>query len=418
MNKWVGRLIFHIDADAFFASVEQACNPFLRGQSVVVCGQPIQQGVVTAASYEAKKHGVKAGMPVFEARTLLPSGIFIPVDIPKYIDFSTKLLAIYLKYTRKVEPFSIDEVFLDLTNQSDQPESLAREIKAKVKSELGVTISIGIAPNKLVAKIASDYKKPDGLCQVRPEEVGSFLANQPVKICPGIGPKTVEVFKSFNINTFADLSAVPEAKLRMMFGVNGSKIYLAARGIDHSPVIPLDELPLEKSMGHETTFPEWISSRDQLEGIIWELTSKVAFRLRERKLLSQGVRLKIKTESYGVAKKTFDKRLPNPTANEIEIAKNAVDLFFRHWNKQALKGIGVTAFALIPSVTAGEQLALFPPDLNKGKLGTAIDDLKNKYGEGIITHGTNMLMNGTKMKRGVSVEPRPIDDRNLRLFVL
>lgn len=418
MNNWEGRLIFHIDADAFFASVEQSCNPFLRGKSVVVCGMPVEKGIVTAASYEAKKFGIKTGMPIFEARKLLPNGLYIPVDIPKYLDFSRKLLLIYLKYTKTVEPYSIDEAFLELTGQCANPEELAKEIKAGVKSELGITVSIGIGPNKLIAKIASDLRKPDGLYMVRPEEVGSFLSEQPVKNCPGIGSKTAEALKNFNVNTFADLAAVSEDKLRHMFGVNGSKLYLAARGIDDSPVIALDQLPQEKSMGHETTFPDWIYSQEQIEGIIWELSSKVGFRLRERKLLAQGVRIKLKTESYGAPKKTFDKRLSRATAQDGEIAHLAVHLFLKNWNRRAIKGIGVTAFALVSLESVGEQLSLFPPDSVKGELTAAIDSLKQKYGEGIITHGTNLLLNGTKVKRGKTIGPGPNIDRNMRLFVL
>jgi DNA polymerase-4 len=395
MSSWEDRLIFHIDADAFFASVEQACNPFLRGRSVVVCGQPLDKGIVTAASYEAKMQGIKAGMPVFEARQKLPGGIYIPVDIPKYLDFSTKLLSIYLRYTRKVEPFSIDEVFLDLTGQCPEPERLAQEIKTKVRLEVGVTVSVGIGSNKLIAKIASDLRKPDGLYLVNPQEVQSFLGPQPIQNCPGIGPKTVNALKPFNINTFSDLAALSEEQLRRMFGVNGSKLYLAARGIDHSPVISLDELPPEKSIGHETTFPEWIGSQSQITGIIWELSSKVGFRLRKRNLLAEGIQVKIKAESHGVPKKTFDKRFSCATSEDGEIAHLALYLFLQHWNRRPIKGIGVTAFSLVSRDLVGEQLALFPPDTVKSELGRTVDSLKEKYGEGIITHGANLLMNSS-----------------------
>jgi DNA polymerase IV len=419
MSNWEGRLILHIDADAFFASVEQSYNPLLRGKSVVVCGRPIAKGIVTAASYEAKKFGIKAGMPIFEAKKLLPGAIYIPVDIPKYLDFSTKLLKIYLQYTKILEPYSIDEVFLDLTGQypDSDPEKLARAIKAQVKAELGVTVSVGIGPNKLIAKIASEYQKPDGLFLVNPKEVLTFLAAQPVESCPGIGPKTTQALKTLNVRTFADLIAIPEGKLRLMFGVNGFKLYLAARGIDDSPVIALDQLPLEKSMGHETTFPNWISSQEQIEGILWELSSKVAFRLRERKLLAQGVRIKIKAKSHGSTKQTYDKRFSGPTADDGEIAYLAVHLFLMHWNRKAVKGIGVTAFALVSMESVGEQMHLFPPDSVKGELIPAIDSIKQKYGAGIITRGTNLLASRANGKRGKTIGPGSNANRNLRLLI-
>ncbi len=406
MNNWLGRLIFHIDADAYFASVEQACNPFLRGKPVVVCGQPIKKGIVTAASYEAKKLGIKTGMPYFEAKQLLPQGIYVPGDIPKYIDFSIKLLKIYLDYTPIVEPYSIDEVFLDLTGQSN-PKAIATEIKQRVHTETGVTVSIGAASNKLVAKIASDYQKPNGLCIIKAGEEEAFLAPQPAKNCPGIGRKTTEALaKMLNVHTFADLVNVPEEKLRLLFGINGSKLYLAARGIDDSPVIALDKLPQEKSMGHETTFPDWISSKEQLKSIIWELVAKVSFRLREKKLLAQGVRIRIKTESYGKPPKSHDRKLPRATANEKELASIAIEMFLKYWNYHAIKGVGVTVYNLVSLETTGEQLSLFDPDsMLDTNLVAAMDALKQKYGAGIIMHGTNSIIKETTLKRGETIGP-------------
>lgn len=406
MDSWHGRLIFHIDADAYFASVEQACNPFLRGKPVVVCGQPVHKGIVTAASYEAKKFGIKTGMPYFEARQILPQGIYIPGDIPKYIDFSIKLLKIYLNYTPIVEPYSIDEAFLDLSGQGN-PETIASEIKKRINTEVGITVSVGVATNKLVAKIASDYQKPNGLFIVRPGEESIFLGPQPAKNCPGIGRKTTETLaKMLNVHTFSDLAAIPEEQLRYMFGVNGSKLYLAARGIDDSPVIALDKLPQEKSMGHETTFPDWISSKDQLESVIWELIAKVSFRLREKKLLAQGVRVRIKTESYGKPPKSHDRKLSRATANEKELASIAIEMFLKYWNYRAIKGVGVAVYNLVSIETAGEQLSLFDPDsMLDANLVATMDALKQKYGTGIILHGTNSIIKETKVKRGETIGP-------------
>lgn len=288
-----GRIIFHVDADAFFASVEQLTNPYLKGKPVVVCGLPLEHGVVTAASYEARPYGVKAGMPVAQARKLLPGGCFVPVNIPKYLFFSTRLLSIYLQVTPRVEAYSVDEVFMDLTGVAD-PYRQAVELKQQVTRETGLTISVGIGSNKLIAKIASDLNKPDGLTMVLPEQAAGVLGPLPVGRCPGIGPKTVENLQALGIVTFADLAKVPLAKLRWWFGKNGEKLYWAAQGIDETPVVTLDQLPPLQSKGHETTFDRPLRSVEAIQAVIWKISGRLGFELRSQQLLAGGIRLKLK----------------------------------------------------------------------------------------------------------------------------
>ena len=388
------RLIFHIDADAFFAAVEQASNPRLRNRPVVVCGLPLEPGVVTAASYEARKFGVKAGIPFFQARALLPHGVFLPVNIPKYLSYSLRLLAIYLQYTPLVEAYSVDEVFLDLTGAPEPPEVLGEKIRRQIFRETGLTVTAGAGPNKLVAKIATETAKPNGLCVIRACELPGRLAPLPVSVCPGIGPKTTEVLEAAGITTLGQLAAVPLAKLRAVFGLWGEKLYHAARGINDEPVLPLDRRPPEKSIGHETTFPTPLISARRLEGVIWVLSSKAAFRLREKKLLATGVRVKIRARvnEKKIETRTLQRQLPFAATSEAQLAPAARELFFTRWTGLPVKGLGVTATGLIPEEAARRQLSLFP-EIHPGadNLEPVLDRLRRKYGEDILIRAANLL---------------------------
>lgn len=389
MSNWEGRLVFHVDADAFFASVEQVTNPALRGKPVVVCGHPFRHGVVTAASYEARSFGVKAGMPNQQAKNLLPQGHFIPVNIPKYLHFSLQLLAVYLRWTPRVEAYSVDEVFMDLTGESKDPTEIARQLKKEVQAVTGLSVSIGVASNKLVAKIASDFQKPDGLTVIRPEEIPEFLGPLDVGRCPGIGSKTLEILKQMGIETFSQLLPVPEAKLKWLFGKNGEKLYQAARGIDHSAVVPLDRLPPLKSKGQERTFEEPLESVDQVKAVIRELSGRIALALREKNLLAKGVRLKLKMESGPTV--TAQCQLGLKTTDEQIIANAAFQLYFRRYAGKLLRGIGVCAIGLITVGEDLEQLKLFGAENHLDSLQPVIDRLKQKYGEGIIFPAVNLL---------------------------
>ncbi|HOP74933.1 MAG TPA: DNA polymerase IV [Bacillota bacterium] len=387
------RVILHVDADAFFASVEQITNPLLKGKPVVVCGLPLEHGVVTAASYEARPYGVKAGMPVAQARKLLPDGYFVPVNIPKYLFFSTRLLSIYLQMTPRVEAYSVDEVFLDLSGVAD-PWKQAVELKRQIAQETGLTVSIGIGPNKLIAKIASDLDKPDGLTMVLPEEVLRVLGPLPVERCPGIGPKTAANLKALGIVTFSDLAQVPLAKLRWWFGKNGEKLYWAARGVDETPMVLLDQLPPLKSKGHEITFDQPMRSVEAAQAVIWEISGRLGFEFRSQQRLAGGIRLKVKP--VGGKAVTRQTRLLAATADERVIAKTAFQLF-RQGNFTELRGLGIYGIYLVSSVKDQNQLHLFPEDIpGEERLQTAIDHLKQKYGEGIVVPALNLLSSDFK----------------------
>lgn len=388
-----GRVIFHVDADAFFASVEQLTDPRLKGKPVVVCGLPLEHGVVTAASYEARPYGVEAGIPVALARKLLPDGYFVPVNIPKYLFFSTRLLSIYLQVTPRVEAYSVDEVFLDLTGEAD-PWCRAVDLKRQIARETGLTVSVGIGPNKLVPKIASDLDKPDGLTMVLPEQLPQVLGPLPVERCPGIGPKTAAYLKALGIVTFADLAEVPLAQLRRWFGKNGEKLYWAARGVDETPVVTLDQSPPLKSKGHEITFDRPLGSADEVQAVIWELSGRLCFELRSQQRLAGGIRLKLKPViGKAVTRQT---RLTAATADDAVIARAAFQLYQRE-NLTNLRGLGICGIYLVSSAAVLEQLPLFEEVSQRGhRLQTVMDQLKRKYGEGILVPALNLLASEPK----------------------
>ncbi|HDQ98901.1 MAG TPA: DNA polymerase IV [candidate division WOR-3 bacterium] len=277
------RLVLHVDMDAFFASVEQRTYPFLRGRPVGVCGDPEGRTVVAAASYEAKRRGVKTAMTVPAARRLCPDIVLVPGDPAKYIDSSVRILAIYGEYTDLVEVFSIDEAFLDVTGSAHLhggAEAVGRAIKAEVRRRLGLNCSVGVAPNKLVAKLASDLSKPDGLLVVRPEDLPALMAATPVEKLCGIGPRTREELARLGIRTCAELGRYPERRLVARFGVNGAKLSRMGRGEDPSPVRPGVQAPDAKSVGHSLTLAQDTRDPAIIRRHLLQLSEQVGRRLR------------------------------------------------------------------------------------------------------------------------------------------
>src|SRR2546427_6943822 len=238
--KMPGRKIIHIDMDAFYASVEQRHDPQLRGKPVVVAWRG-NRSVVCAASYEARKFGVRSAMPAVRAERLCPSAVFLPPDFPRYRAVSRQVREIFKRHTDLIEPLSLDEAYLDVSeNKTGLPTAtqVARVIRQQIRSELNLTASAGVAPNKFLAKIASDWKKPDGLFVIQPEDVDGFLSPLPVGRLPGGGKVTEEKLKSFQVQTIADLRALDLSTLERRFGRYGVRLYELAGGIDKSEVIP------------------------------------------------------------------------------------------------------------------------------------------------------------------------------------
>jgi DNA polymerase-4 len=252
-------MILLVDMDAFFASVEQAHHPHLRGQPVIVCGDPSRRGVVTAASYEARPSGVRAGMPLQEARRLCPHAHYVEGDPEKYVAISLALLHLYLSLTPDVEPFSVDEAFLSIGRATDTPATVrevAADLQQRIRDRFGLSASIGIGPNKLVAKMAAGVEKPSGLTALDEAGFRDVFWPQGVQEMWGIGPKLAERMRSLGIATIADLAHAPDLALQAAFGIIGPQLKQAAWGRDETPFTPYHQGVDAKSMGHEVTLPE------------------------------------------------------------------------------------------------------------------------------------------------------------------
>ena len=276
------RTIMHIDQNAFFASVEQQANPVLRGKPIAVVGSG-GRTVITTCSYEARAFGVKTGMAIWEGKRCCPELIIVVGDNKKYTYTSSQIMEIFKDYTPDVEAFSIDEAFLDVTRSLGifgTPENIAYKIKARIKHRFGITCSIGIAPNKLLAKLASDLQKPDGLVDIKPEDVPQVLERLPVKELCGIGKKTEYQLKVMNINTCGELGRCDERRLMRKFGVVGKRLKEMGRGIDDSPVIPFGEEQEIKSVGHSMTLERDISDPVDIRRYILQLSEMVGSRAR------------------------------------------------------------------------------------------------------------------------------------------
>src|SRR6187551_3814899 len=259
------RTILHVDLDAFFAAVEQRDRPELRGKPVIVGGVPPGRGVVSAASYEARVYGVHSAMSVTEAYRRCPHGVFLPVDGRRYQQASRDVMAVLRRFTPQVEPISIDEAFLDVTGSLalfGDGATIAAAIKAATRDEVGLTASVGVASTKLVAKIGSDLRKPDGLVVVPPGEEAAFLAPLPISRLWGVGEKTAAVLRDFGVVTIGDLASLPPAAMERRFGKHGAALVARAHGLDADPVATGDPA---KSVGHEHTFGTDTSEREKIE---------------------------------------------------------------------------------------------------------------------------------------------------------
>ena len=382
------RTIIHIDMDCFFAAVEQRDNPNLRGKPVVICGSPDRRSVVSTASYEARKFGISSGSSAFSARLKCPDAAFVEGNPDKYVYASSRLMRILKDYTSEVEIASVDEAFMDITGCElvcGPPESIAWSIKDRVKKELGLTCSIGIAPNKLVAKMASGLHKPDGLTVVLPGEEQSFLSKLPVGKLYGVGEKTQQVLHRLGVGTVFDLTLVPRDVLVRYFGVGGECLYHASRGIDDSPVIPYYKSHSAKSMGHEHTFDRDVNNPRAVLGTLLWLSEKLGRRLRQGNYFANNVTVKLRFADF----KTITRccMLRTPTNLERVIFPCAKELLLASWqDRKMLRLLGVCAGGLVRSQSV--QLELFGVENNRRykKMVEAVDKIRDRFGERAIRY--------------------------------
>ena len=338
-----GRKILHLDMDAFYASIEQRDNPSLKGRPVIVGGEAEKRGVVSAASYEARAFGVHSAMPTSQARRLCPQGVFLPVRMDRYRGVSGLIFEIFREYTPLIEPLSLDESFLDVTGCESlfgpAPE-IARTIKKKILAQTELTASAGIAPNKFLAKIASDWRKPDGLVEIKPEEVGAFLENLPVSKLWGVGKATEEVLQGMGIFRVGQLARFPREAIEKKMGNFGLELLALARGEDDRPVVSGEEA---KSLSQEQTFTPDLQERQIMEQILLDQAEQVGWELRKQKLKGLTVHLKVRYPDFTLI--TRSQTLSAPTDAGMEIYRTAVKLLDKTEalsRKARLLGVGIS----------------------------------------------------------------------------
>ena len=375
------RTILHVDLDAFFAAVEQRDRPELRGKPVIVGGGgPHDRGVVSTASYEARQFGVHSAMPLRTAGALCPHGIFLPVDGAKYQAVSRDVMSVLRRFTPQVEPISIDEAFLDVTGSRalfGDGEAIGRQVKDGVRQAVDLTISVGVATTKLVAKIASDLRKPDGLVVVAPGTEAAFLAPLEIGRLWGVGAKSAAVLRDYGVRTIGDLAALPDDVLVRRFGTFGAALGDRARGLDAGPVSGRDAA---KSIGHEHTFDVDTSDREVIERTLLGLSEGVAGRLRDSGVRAATVTVKIRDSTFRTI--TRQRTLPDPTDLTEPIFRTALELARPEVRGVRIRLLGVTASGL----GEREQMSLFGvDDPRRRRVVEAADAVRHRFGERAIT---------------------------------
>lgn len=349
------RIIFHVNLDAFFAAVEEIEDPALVGKPLVVGGSPDKRGVVASANYAAREFGVEAAMTTAQALRRCPQAIVRPLRRELYQEYAGRVLVILQRFSPIIEQPSMDEAFVDMTDQiSDDytPLGTARRLQAQIESELGLSVSIGVAANKPVAGIAGNFRKPHGLTEVPPGTEANFLASMPVQSLWGIGEKTAEQLEQMGIKTVGKLAQMPEAELVKHFGVNGARLWREANGIDHQAVKTERAL---KSLSQETTFEQDVSDASAIEETLLALSRKLAQRLRRHNLTARTVTLKIRYGDFSTLTRN-DTQDP-ATHSTQDIYRRALHLLRHHWNvSRPLRLVGITVSHL---VEGAEQLSLF-----------------------------------------------------------
>ncbi|MBI9075373.1 MAG: DNA polymerase IV [Desulfatibacillum sp.] len=377
-------LIIHVDMDAFYASVEVMDNPKLKGQCVVVGGAG-NRGVVCSASYEARKLGVRSAQPIVTARKLCPHGIFLDVRRPRYLEVSQTVFGIFKRFTPLVEPISLDEAFLDVTNSTrlfGSGEEMAAAIRRRIEEALGITASAGVAKNKLVAKIASDICKPDGLQVVHPEETQAFLDPLPISRLWGVGPAARDKLRALGVKTIRDARKLSRELLSANFGKNGDVIHAFSRGIDKRTVDPPGAA---KSIGREITFEHNVVQLEEAYKRLLYLSERVARRMRQEGLTGRTVNIKVKYADF--VQVTRSATLETPTDDPGLIYSQARELLKKTLvGSKPVRLIGVTLSQLVLPGQAWQPGLFENPDtaIRRKKLNQALDGIWDRFGSGAV----------------------------------
>jgi len=385
------RIILHVDMDAFYASVEQLDDPKLKGRPVIVGADPrggLGRGVVAACSYEARKFGVHSALPISQAWKLCPQGAYLPVRMERYVDLSHQVMDVLQRFTNLVEPLSIDEAFLDVTGSTalfGAPIQIARAVKKQIREATGLAASVGVAPNKFVAKIASDLKKPDGLVIVEQGSIEDFLRDLPISRLWGVGPKTEERLHGLGIGTIGDLRAKPLSELVRLLGNNGEHLHHLAWGRDDRPVVPNWEA---RSVSNETTFETDTADRELLLRTIRSLSETVGRRLRRDDWRARRITLKLRYEGFETHTKQTS--LDRPTQGDDDIVHAAESLFDQFPLDRKVRLLGVGTGDLTRCGGSPAQLDLFAEPEKRDTLDRTVDAIRTKFGNASLRRASQL----------------------------
>jgi DNA polymerase-4 len=385
-------MILHIDMDAYYASVEMRERPDVAGRPVIVGGTPEGRGVVAAANYAARASGVHSAMPAVRAKRLCPQAVFLRPRMELYARVAEQIREIFHKYTPLVEPLSLDEAFLDATGSEPlfgTSVEIGKLIKREIHDRLQLVASVGVAPNKFLAKIASDLDKPDGFVVVEADGVHAFLDPLPIGRLWGVGRVTEETLHKSGITTIGQVRAMPEEDLKARFGQQGQHLWRLSQGADDRQVVPERAA---KSISHETTFPLDIDDEDVLRAWTLELAEQVAWRLRRHHLRGRTVQLKVRFSDFQTITRSVTLRTPTDVTQEIW---QAADELFTHRlpaGRQAVRLLGVGVSGFDQTGTQQQQLLFEQPDRNaQSELDRATDQIREKFGSAALGRAGKLL---------------------------
>ncbi|MEK4147411.1 DNA polymerase IV [Robertmurraya sp. FSL W8-0741] len=398
-----GRVILHVDMNSFYASVEMAYDPSLKGKPLAIAGNPEERrGIIVTCSYEARKFGVKTTMPLWEAKKLCPQLIVKRPDFERYRAASMGMFDLLNQFSKLVEPVSIDEGYVDITESFElgSPLEIAEQIQKRLIRQLDLPCSIGVAPNKFLAKMASDMKKPLGITVLRKRDLPTVLWPLQVGEMHGVGKKTADKLKGIGIHTIEDLAKGNDIQLKALLGINGLRLKERANGIDNRPVDP-DAITDFKSIGNSTTLPKDVSNQQELFQVLKGLAEKVSVRLKRKKVLATTLGITIRYKDRKTV--TRSRKLLNPVSTQEEILQLAKGMLVSNWTGDPVRLLGITGTDLVENDHAVKQLDLFTyeRDAKKEPLIDTVSKLKEKFGAHIIEQASNLSY---EQKRQIGTE--------------
>ena len=401
------RTVLHSDLNNFYASVECVYDPKLRKVPIAVCGDPeARHGIVLAKNDLAKAAGVKTGEAIWQARQKCPKLLTLPPDFKKYMRFAKMMRSIYAEYTDYIEPFGLDEAWLDVTGCRRSGEEIAGELRQRAREELGLTLSVGVSFNKIFAKLGSDMKKPDATTVITPENYREKVWPLPVEELLFVGPATKRKLRMRGIHTIGDLANSDVKLLRGALGKNGEMIWNFARGNDCSPVLSEGEAAMVKSVGNSTTAPRDLENDRDVYLVLLVLCESVAERLREQDLRGNVVSVSVRDCELNT--RSFQRRIAQPTALAGEIAGYARELFRERWYwERPIRSLGVCVSGL-ESLSDGVQLSMFDDNVRRYHLEEAVGDLRRRFGHGIISRAcllADQRINGINPREDHVIHP-------------